>query len=74
MALIFLKFSYFCCSLGESSFNITGGDEDIEGGGAPKTFRHPKGGLSKNCWARRGGSKNVYTIKPTGGEGVLLKN
>ena len=30
----------------ESSFNMTrgGGDEDIEGG-APKIFRHPKGGL-----------------------------
>ena len=30
----------------ESSFNMTrgGGDEDIKGG-APKIFRHPKGGL-----------------------------
>ena len=32
----------------ESSFNMTraGGDEDIEGG-APKIFRHPKGGSEK---------------------------
>ena len=30
--------------LRESSFNMTRGDEDI-GGGAPKIFRHPKGGL-----------------------------
>ena len=30
--------------LRESSFNMTRGDEDIEGG-APKIFRHPKGGL-----------------------------
>ena len=33
--------------LRESSFNMTGGDEDIEGGGGPKIFRHPKGGLGK---------------------------
>ena len=25
--------------------------------GAPKTFRHPKGGLRNNCWARRGAPK-----------------
>ena len=51
--------------LRESSFNMTrGGDEDIEGG-APKIFRHPKGGLWKNCCARRGGSENLYTSKPT---------
>ena len=31
-------------------------------GGAPKIFRHPKGGLRKNCWARRGGSENLYTV------------
>ena len=32
--------------LRESSFNMTKGDEDIEGGGgAPKIFRHPKGWL-----------------------------
>ena len=30
-------------SVRESSFNMTRGDEDIEGG-APKIFRHPKGG------------------------------
>ena len=29
----------------ECSFNMTRGCEDIEGGGAPKIFRHPKGGL-----------------------------
>ena len=33
--------------LGESSFNMTRGDEDIERG-SPKIFRHPKGGLWKN--------------------------
>ena len=33
-----------------------------------------RGALKKNCWARRGGSENLYTSKPTGeGEG-LLKN
>ena len=25
----------------------SGGDEDIEGGGAPKIFTHPKGGSEK---------------------------
>ena len=34
--------------LRESSFNITRRDEDIEGGGATKIFRHPKGGLLKD--------------------------
>ena len=29
----------------ESSFNMTRGDEDIEGGGALKICRHPKEGL-----------------------------
>ena len=38
--------------LGESSFNMTRGDEDIDGG-APKNFRHPKRGLWKNCGAVR---------------------
>ena len=37
--------------------------------GALKIFRHPKGGSEKI----RGGSKNLYTSKPTGGGG-LLKN
>ena len=40
------------------------GDEDIEGG-APKIFRHPKGGVLKKL----GGSENLYTSKPTGGGG-----
>ena len=48
------------------------GDEDIEGGRAPKIFRHPKGGLGINFG--RGGSENLYTSKPTGGGGGLLKN
>ena len=34
-------------------------------GGTPKIFRHPKGGLWKSCWARRGGSENLYSSKPT---------
>ena len=42
----------------ESSFNMTRGDEDIEGG-APKIFRHPKGeGLQKFVYfkpKRKGG-------------------
>ena len=38
------------------------GDEDIEGG-ALKIFRHPEGGALKNLG---GGSKNLYTSKPTG--------
>ena len=50
MALIFLKFSYFCCSLGESSFNITGGDEDIEGG------------LRKLLDTRKGGSQKIVGL------------
>ena len=37
-----------------------------------KIFRHPKGGLWKNRWARRWGSENLYTSKPT--RGGLLKN
>ena len=33
-------------ALRESSFHMKRrGDEDIEGGGAPKIFRHPKGEL-----------------------------
>ena len=43
-----------------------GGDKDIEGGGAPKIFTHPKGELWKNCWARRGALK---ILLPKGGKG-----
>ena len=39
----------------ESSFNMTRGDEDIEGG------------LQKLLDTRKGGSENLYTSKPTGG-------
>ena len=39
--------------------------------GAPKIFRHPKGGSEKIRGG--GGSENLYTSKPTGGGG-LLKN
>ena len=43
----------------ESSFNMTReGDEDIEGG------------LQKFLDTRKGGSKNLYTSKPTGGRGA----
>ena len=41
-----------------------GGDEDIEGG-APKIFRHPKGGSEKIVALGGGGSENLYTSKPT---------
>ena len=41
---------------------MTRGDEDVEG--APKVFRHPRGGLRKKRWARRGAPKIVYTSKP----------
>ena len=44
--------------LRESSFNMTRGDEDIEGG-PPKIVRHPKGGLRKFVYFktnRRGSS------------------
>ena len=37
--------------------------------GAPKIFRHPKGGSEKI----RGSSENLYPSKPTG-DGGLLKN
>ena len=39
-------------------------------GEAPKIFRHPKGASEKI----RGGSKNLYPSKPTGGGRGLLKN
>ena len=40
-----LCFGSLLCKFRESSFNMTrGGGEDIEGG-APKIFRHQKGGL-----------------------------
>ena len=32
-------------------------------GGAPRIFRHPKGGSEKI----RGGSENLYTLNPKGG-------
>ena len=41
-----------------------GGDEDIEGGGLLKILDTWKGGSEK---IRGGGSKNLYTSKPTGG-------
>ena len=37
----------------ESSFKVTRGDEDIEGG-------------SEHFWARKGSSENLYTSTPTG--------
>ena len=52
---------------------MTGGAEDIEGGS--NSFRLPKGGLWKKCWARRGGvggglRKFVYfKVNRTGGWG-----
>ena len=48
----------------ESSFNMTRGGWRYWGG-ALKIFRHPKGGLWKNCCARRGGFENLYTSKST---------
>ena len=51
--------------LGEVHLIRQGGDEDIEGGGARKIFRHSKGGSEK---IRGEGSENLYTSKPTGGE------
>ena len=60
-------------SLRESSFNMTRGDEDSEGGGPPQEiFRHPKGGSEK---LGRGLRKFVYfkTNRREGGGG-LLKN
>ena len=48
----------------ESSFNMTRGGWRYWGG-APKIFRHLKGGLWKSCCARRGGSENLYTSKAT---------
>ena len=38
---------------------MTRGDEDVEG--APRVFRHPRGGLRKQRWASRGAPKIVYT-------------
>ena len=65
--------------LRESLFNITRGDEDIEGGGgSPKSLDTRKGGLWKNCWARRGGGgfrKFVYfKTNRRRGEGFLKLN
>ena len=51
-------------ALRESSFNMTRGVKILRG--PPKIFKTPEGGLWKNSWARRGGgSKNLYTWKPT---------
>ena len=44
----------------ESSFNMTRGDEDIEGGGVRKFLDSRKGGSEKI----RGGSENLYTFNP----------
>ena len=52
----------------ESAFNMTRGDEDIEGGSKILDIR--KGGSEKIM----GGSENLYTSKPTGEGGGLLKN
>ena len=41
---------------------------------APKIFRQPKGGLKKNCWARRECPKICVLSKPTGRGGGLLSN
>ena len=53
--------------LGESSFNMTRGGMKIlrGGGGAPKSFRHPKGGSEKTVGLGGGGSENLYSSKPT---------
>ena len=56
--------------LRESSFNMTrgGGMKILRwGGGLQKFLDILKGGFLKNCWARRRGSKNLYTSKPTRG-------
>ena len=50
----------------ESSFNMTRGDEDIEGG-PPKIFRHLKGGSEKTTGAPK------ICILQNQQEGVLLK-
>ena len=53
----------------ESSFNMTRREMKIlRGGGAPKIFRHPKGGSEK---IRRGAQK--ICIKPTGEVGAPKK-
>ena len=49
---------------------MTRGDEDIEGGGLLKFLDTRKGALKKI----RGGSEDLYTSKPTGEGGGLLKN
>ena len=59
------KQSCECCVLiRESSFNMTRGGEDIEGG-LRKFLDTRKGGSEKI----RGGSKNLYTFNPKGGGG-----
>ena len=50
--------------LRESSFNMTRGDEDIEGG-LRKLLDTRKGGSEKV----RGVSENLYTLNPKGGGG-----
>ena len=47
-------------ALRESSFHMKRrGDEDIEGGGAPKIFRHPKGEL----WKNQGGAPKICMLQ-----------
>ena len=55
-----------------SSFNMTRGDEDIEGGGLWKFLDTRKGG-SEKILGRRGNSENSYTSKPTGGGGLKFQ-
>ena len=43
--------------------------------GALKIFKHPKGGSEKIVGLGAGGiSENLYTSKPSGGDGDLSKN
>ena len=43
------------------------------GGGAPKILRHPKGGLLKNCWARREAPKICILQSQQEGAGAPKK-
>ena len=56
-------------SVRESSFNMTRGDEDIEGG-LQKFLDTRKGDFEKIRW---GGSKNLSTLNPEGGGGGAPK-
>ena len=55
MKIYLLQFDRSCATTRESSFNMTRGDKDIEGG--LKVFRHSKEGSLKTMFGQEGAHK-----------------